>query len=263
MPPIAPHHEPLIIDNSQSFLMRIALLADIHGNLGALEAVLADLQREPVDQLVCLGDVAIFGPQPRQTLARVRALGCPVVMGNTDAWALDPHPHPVRNDETPKINAVELWTAAQLRDEDRAFIRTFAPTVEISLGQAQRLLCYHGSPRSFHHAIVATTPEDQLGEWFAGHDALILAGGHTHAQFLRRWQDRMLLNPGSVGLPYERLADGRTRNPPWAEYAVLTWADGRLGIDLRRTPVDLTALQQAVRQTDMPFADWWLAAWQP
>ena len=103
--------------------MRVALISDIHGNLTALEAVLAELADEPVDQIVCLGDVAIFGPQPREALARVRELACPVVMGNTDAWALSPTPHPVRDEETRFFNAVELWGAAELTDADRVVIR--------------------------------------------------------------------------------------------------------------------------------------------
>ena len=74
--------------------MRIGLIADIHGNLIALETVLAELAREPLDQMVCLGDVAALGPQPGEALARLRALGCPVVMGNTDAWLLAPSSAP-------------------------------------------------------------------------------------------------------------------------------------------------------------------------
>jgi predicted phosphodiesterase len=69
--------------------MRIALLADIHGNLSALEAVLAALQAEAVDQLICLGDVAAVGPQPHEVIGRLRDVGCPAVKGNTDAWLSD------------------------------------------------------------------------------------------------------------------------------------------------------------------------------
>ena len=66
--------------------MRIGLIADIHGNGIALDVVLAELARERVDEIICLGDVAALGSQPREVLARLRAIGCPVVMGNTDAW---------------------------------------------------------------------------------------------------------------------------------------------------------------------------------
>ena len=69
--------------------MNIALISDIHGNLAAFEAVLADIERVQPDQVDCLGDVLAEGPQPREVLARLRALGCPVVLGNADAELLD------------------------------------------------------------------------------------------------------------------------------------------------------------------------------
>jgi putative phosphoesterase len=242
--------------------MRIALLADIHGNRTALEAVLAELNNDPVDQLVCLGDVAIFGPQPCDTLARLRDLGCPVVMGNTDAWALDPQPQPVRDEETIYFNAIELWGAAQLSDADRAFIRTFRPTLTVDLGEQNQLLCYHGSPRSYHDSIIATTPDEELATFLGDAPVTILAGGHTHAPFVRRFQQSIVLNPGSVGLPYERLPGGGVRNPPWAEYGILTVSGADVRVELRHTPVDMAQLAQAVRQSEMPHADWWLADWQ-
>jgi predicted phosphodiesterase len=242
--------------------MRIALIADIHGNLMALEAVLAELDNESVDQIVCLGDVAIFGPQPCETLARLRQLGCPVVMGNTDAWALDPQPHPVRDENTVYFNEIELWGAAQLSDEDRALIRAFQPTVSVDLGHGTTLLCYHGSPRSYHDSIVATTPDEELALFFGNSPAALMAGGHTHTPFVRRFQQSIVLNPGSVGLPYERLPGGGARNPPWAEYGILMVDRADVRIELRRTPVDTAQLAQAVRQSGMPHADWWLADWQ-
>jgi putative phosphoesterase len=243
--------------------MRIGLLSDIHGNLPAFAAVLAELQQESLDQLVCLGDVAIFGPQPRETLAALHTLACPLVMGNTDAWALDPQPHPERDADSAKFNAVELWGAAQLSADDRTFIRTFQPAVTIELGEGMALLCYHGSPRSYHDPIRATTPEDELAGYLGGARAMILAGGHTHEPFVRRFRDQIVLNPGSVGLPFETLSGGRTRNPPWAEYAILEVDDGNVRLQLRRTPVDVGAICRAAQQSGMPFFDWWLADWLP
>ncbi|HEX5442031.1 MAG TPA: metallophosphoesterase family protein, partial [Ktedonobacterales bacterium] len=73
-------------------MRKIAIIADIHGNLPALEAVLAAVAAEGVERIVCLGDVATLGPQPREVIARLRTLGCPVVMGNTDAILLAPQP---------------------------------------------------------------------------------------------------------------------------------------------------------------------------
>lgn len=237
--------------------MRVALLSDIHGNCFALDAVLAALAAESIDQIVCLGDVAIFGPQPRAALTRIKVLGCPVVMGNTDAWALDPQPLPMRNEESHYFNAIERWSADQLTAADLAYIQTFQPTVNIDLVGAT-LLCYHGSPRSCHDMIVATTAPDELIPMFGDTAALILAGGHTHAQYARRYLDKIMLNPGSVGLPYEALPDSTVRNPPWAEYAIVTWLADNLQVELRRVAYDSRELIAYTRTTDMPYADWWL-----
>jgi len=68
--------------------MRLAVISDVHGNSTALDAVMSELGREGVDEAVCLGDVSI-GPEPGEALERIRELGCPVIMGNWDAWLLD------------------------------------------------------------------------------------------------------------------------------------------------------------------------------
>src|SRR5688572_22098559 len=112
--------------------MKIAIISDIHGNAFALETALADLKRESVDQLVCLGDAIQGGPQPAQTVAWLRDLACPVVMGNADAWLLtgvETSHEAIPEARLKKMNAVRDWSLTQLSQSDRAFIETFQPTV--------------------------------------------------------------------------------------------------------------------------------------
>ena len=130
------------------------------------------------------------------------------------------------------------------------------------LGRGRDLLCYHGSPRSNREEIRASTPDAELAERLGPQRALVMAGGHTHEQFFRRLDQTIVINPGSVGLPYETLPAGGARNPPWAEYAVLTVEDGRLDVDLRRVPVDQVAIRQALLDSGMPRAEWWAADWR-
>lgn len=243
--------------------MRVAILSDTHGNLVALEAALADLGGQSVDSIVCLGDVAATGPQPRETLRRVRALGCPMVMGNCDQHLLDVRADPPPSSEPPDlIGAVDSWCATELSDEDEAFIRSFQPTVSIELAPGRALLCYHGSPRSFNDLVQPFTPDDELAGFFAGHEVAIGAGGHTHNQMLRRFGAMLLLNPGSIGLPLDRFPpDDKVRNPAWAEYALVTSEGAHLGIELCRVPYELAALERAVRASGMPHADEYLADW--
>ena len=243
--------------------MRIALIADVHGNLVALDAVLADLAGEAPDRVVCLGDVAATGPQPRAVIARLRQLGCPVVMGNADAWLLDPAPAASpADDDARRIEAIDRWCAEQLRPEDLAFLRGFQPTVEIPLGDGGSLLCFHGSPRSYDDVIKATTPDEELAPMLAGHRATVMAGGHWHFQLLRRYEDAILLNPGSVGLAYDLLPGGEARVPPRAEYAILSSDGAALGIELRRLPYDRHATVRAMFARRMPHAAWWSDGWR-
>ncbi len=243
--------------------MKIALIADIHGNLAACDTVLHALAAEHPDRIVCLGDVAASGPQPREVLARLREAGCPVVMGNADAPLLDPENDDPGDDERMiKIVDISRWAAAQLDAADLAFIRSFAPTVEIDLGPAGRLLCGHGSPRSYDDLIFATTPDEEIAPMMAGHTATIYAGGHTHRRLLRSWRGGEIVNPGSVGLAYQFRADGTARVPPWAEFALLTSDDsGAISVDFRRLAYDRAATLRAMRERAMPHTAWWAENW--
>jgi predicted phosphodiesterase len=242
--------------------MRIALLSDIHGNLFALETVLQELAQEPIDQILCLGDVAALGPQPHEVIDRLRGLHGPVVLGNTDAWLLRPPGAKTSNSEI--LSAITSWCAEQLTPEDRSYLQTFAPVLELPLNQERSLLCYHGSPRSFDDVIAATTPDADLQSMLVGYTANVLVGGHTHIQMLRRYQDAHLLNVGSIGLPGVNAGSPdlpMNRHVHWAEYAVLSVEQGRLSIDLRRTPLDMTALLEAGRNSGMPHLEWWMRKW--
>lgn len=243
--------------------MKIALLSDIHGNLFALEAALADIAKQNVGRIICLGDVAAFGPQPREVLVRLHELGCPVVMGNTDEWLLNPKPHPYRDEDTDKVTDVEMWAAQKLTEADKTFIRTFQPTIRKQLSETVDLLCFHGSPRSNTEAIRSTSTEEELAEAFDGRSAAIMACGHTHTPILRRYQQSIIINPGSVGLPYEFKPNGTDiRNSPWAEYAIIHMDDLQPSITFHRAAYDVRPLIELAHQCGMPHAGWWTQDWE-
>ena len=242
---------------------RIGIFSDMHGNAVAFDAVLAALQDEGVERLVCLGDVAATGPQPREVIQRLRDLGCPVVMGNTDDHLLAPIEPETDDEDLIRIRELDHWGAEQLSADEREFLASFAPTVTLPLANGGSLLCYHGSPQSFNDLLLPTTPFEEVDEALEGVTATVLAGGHTHQQMIRRHRGFMMLNPGSVGLPVDRVPFSLSaRNPPWAEFAVLTSGDdGRLGIELRRVPFDLAAHLAAARASGMPHAEWYASDW--
>lgn len=241
--------------------MRVALIADIHGNLIALEAVLTDIVGAGTDQVVCLGDVAATGPLPHETIERLRGLNCPVIMGNADAAFLRPMRLSPADEEGRRFSEIDQWCAAQLTPEDLSYIRTFQPTLTLALSDSATLLCFHGSPRRNTDSITATTSEATLARMLGGASATVLAGGHTHLPFTRRHKQATFLNPGSVGLPYELLDTG-PRNPPWAEYAIIDARAGALTIELRRVPIEVERVIQAALRSDMPHAEWWASGWR-
>src|SRR5207253_3035388 len=117
--------------------MRVAILSDIHGNDVAFEAVMADLEAHPVDRLVCLGDCVQGGPQPAEVMSRLRAIACPTVMGNADAWLLTgvetggEVTDPVRRRT---LDDVRRWSLERLDARDRETISRFQPTIDVDLG---------------------------------------------------------------------------------------------------------------------------------
>ena len=240
--------------------MRIAVFSDMHGNCVALDAMLDDLRGGQVDQMVCLGDAVQGGPQPAEIVRRLRELGCPVVMGNADAWLLsgaETGSEDIPAKRLRKMGEVREWSLAQLPAGDRDFIAGFRPTVELPLGDERGLLCFHGSPASFDEVILPTTPEDEFARMLGGYAPNILTGGHTHMQQIRRLgiTDGFFFNPGSVGLADSHQQDEQGfRTDPWAEYAVLTAEGGRIALELRRVPFDVERLVAIYRASGRPHA---------
>jgi putative phosphoesterase len=232
---------------------RVALISDIHGNCAALDAVLGDLAGRAVDEVICLGDLAAGGPQPREVIARLRELGCRVVRGNADGWLLAGLP-PGRSDETRRLREVVAWTRDRLAKTDYDYLAALPATLRVTAGELE-LFCFHGSRRSDTDSLLPTTPTVELDRLLANAPpAHLFAAGHTHLQMLRPHREALLVNPGSVGVALRALSAGDPPLPTWAEYAVATGRAGGLEIVYRRPPVDVEALAAAT--ATMPHASW-------
>jgi predicted phosphodiesterase len=175
--------------------MRVAALYDVHGNVPALDAVLADVDRAGVDEIVWGGDVAL-GPMPAETIARMRGRGGRFVMGNCDREMVEDF----------DADAGEIpWTRA-LDRADRDFLAAFEPTLTLDVdGLGPTLFC-HGSPRHDLERITRATPEERLAPMLADVAEKVVVCGHTHQQFDLRCGGTRVLNAGSIGLPYEGVA---------------------------------------------------------
>ncbi len=222
--------------------VRIALISDLHGNLLALEAVLAEVDRLGCDQLICLGDVATLGPMPREVIAKLLALGCPCILGNHDAFLLDPDLIHTYTEAPEVVDAVD-WCHEQVTDADRAFLATFLDRLEVPLPGGRTLLLFHGSPRSHMEDLVADTPSATLDEALDGHTADVLAGGHTHIQLAREHRGMLLVNPGSLGLPFAAHASGRPPVIlPRADFGVVVATEDGVSFETHSLALDPEAL---------------------
>lgn len=243
--------------------MRIGLISDIHGNLPALEAVLERLEEERIDRYICLGDVAV-GPWPSDTVKRLQQLGCDTIIGNWDAWMLDGVPPCGDNPVGRMLLEMGAFWAEQLDDEDLAFMRQAQQQIELELDGGTRLVCFHGTPRSYNEPILAATSTEEVEHMLGGVNATIMVAGHTHVQMLRRLSFTLMVNPGSVGMPFVEWPTAAARVCRWAEYGILDLdGDDRVNVQLRRTPYDAEALIQYALASGMPHGEWWTSSWEP
>jgi predicted phosphodiesterase len=228
--------------------MRLAIMSDIHGNLTALEAVLADIAaRGPFDALGVAGDLCEWGPQPRETLARVRDLGCPVVQGNTDRNVTITDEARLRALGKSEHGIEGLaWTRAQLGPTGVGYLAglPFAHTYPAPHGQD--VLMVHANPRDMDTHLDPDAPLDEVDTLLAGARAAVITFGHLHTPYVRPVPGHLLVDVSSVGYP----RDGDRR----AAYAILEW-DGGWRAEIQRIPYDLAETAAAFRARSAPNAE--------
>jgi putative phosphoesterase len=240
-------------------ITRLALISDIHGNYFALDAVLAEIARERVDHILCLGDLAVLGPQPGEVIDRLRTDGISCVCGNVDVWAAPGHPLPAGQPTSGPAIDMRAWTMTCLTGEQADFLRSLPMSLCIHAG-AVSILGVHATPASLDditHAGCAT----EAGEW--GESAIVCCG-HTHIQAVWRVDQQLWINPGSVGLPGAGPGTPglpRNRDVAWAEYALLDIDGDRRDVSLRRLSLDIEAMWRVCQETGMPHQSWWRALW--
>jgi putative phosphoesterase len=208
--------------------LRVAALADVHGNAIALAAVLAELEREQPDLIVSCGDLT-WGPLPAETFALVSGLNARFVRGNADRAVL----------ENQSSTERERWMQANHTPEMRAFLAGFEEHVAVEVDGLGPVRFCHGSPRSDEECVTPETPEARVREFIEGVDERVIVTAHVHIQFDREVAGIRSINAGSIGLPYE--------GKPGAYWALLG-----PDVELRRTEYDVEEAVARYRATDVP-----------
>ena len=210
--------------------MRVAAISDIHGNLPALEAVLAEIDREGVDDIVVAGDTA-HGPWAAEIVDLLVERGARCVRGNADREVVD------RSD---LFGPLAPWSADRLGERRLTVVAGWPLTVELSVdGLGETLVC-HSTPTSEDPIYTRITPDAELVSILGNVDADVLVCGHTHMQYDRTLSSGLrVVNPGSVGIPYEG-----ARGAYWALLGP--------GVEFRRTPYDVEGAVAAIEVLGVP-----------
>jgi putative phosphoesterase len=206
-------------------MTRVAALYDIHANLPALDAVLAEA--DAADLVVVGGDFS-HGPLPAETVDRLRGLGDRVrfIRGNADR----------------EVGREDAWQRGPLGPERLEFLAGLPETLTVAVEGLGSVLFCHGSPRSDEEILTAVTPDDRMGRILSGVAEQVVVCGHTHHQFDRVAHGIRVVNAGSVGMPYE----GR----PGAFWAMLG-----PDVELRSTVYDLDMAEVAILASGFPGAE--------
>lgn len=234
-------------------MKQLAVFGDIHANLPALEAVLADIDARNLDNLYCLGDLVGYGVWPNEVITAVRQRNIPTIMGNYDQGVGQDSDDCGCAYKTAKAQALGkhsiAWTNAHTSAENKAYLRELVAKIPLQLGDLQVVLV-HGSPRKVNEYLYEDRPEASLERLLNMVEADVLVCGHTHLPYHRLLgSGRHVINAGSVGKPKD--------NNPQACYLVLMAVGKDLSAEFIRVPYDVEQAVQAIEATEMPheFAD--------
>lgn len=218
-------------------MVRITILSDIHGNLPALEAVMADLRQAAPDQVIVNGDVINRGPQSQACLQAIRATGWPVVFGNHEEYMLKWF-----DGEVPEKWRNGFWSpfqrvAAELSAAEVAYIRALPREYVVEVPHLPAMRIVHGSQRALNEALGFWMSDAELLAAVAGAPEPVVVSAHSHRTFERRVGERWMLNSGSVGAPFN--------GDPGAQYLVMTARGGQWAAEFRSVPYDRAPVYSA------------------
>ena len=221
--------------------MRVAALYDVHGNLPALEAVLADPRCASADVVVCGGDL-VAGPMPAECLDRLEAdHRVRFLSGNCDRETVS------ASGGEPSVEEFARWSAARLGEARVARVARWPGTVALDVSVLGPTLFCHATPTSDTRIVTRITPDEDVSRELTGVAATLVVCGHVHVQSDRQVGSVRVVNAGSVGMPYDESPDAR-----W-----VLLGDG--GVELVSTPYDADRALEVLAATGFPGYEQWFA----
>ena len=246
--------------------MRIIALSDVHGNLPALQAVLAAIEGTP-DMVIVAGDSVGFGPRSPEVLELLRSQDCRLVKGNVDDYVANPSSierlYQFADQEVssgrpfrpllplPAIAESTRWTRSQLSEQQLDFLNRLPFSISVEPVPGRRLKVVHANPHDLERPIVQKSPDAELLPMLSGLDIDILLFGHSHNPFQRMMGNTLLLDVASLGFPTDGCSD--------APYAEITFSEGEWHVGLHRVAYDTEATVSLIEASSMPNKDMVLA----
>ncbi|MCU9614466.1 metallophosphatase family protein [Caldibacillus lycopersici] len=226
--------------------MKIAFISDIHGNAVALEAVLADIKTQEVDKIFVLGDICFRGPEPKRSLQLIQQLHTDVVKGNADEWVVRGIQKGEVPDQAFAMMAKEReWIKAKLSEEDIAYLDSLPQDVTFSVNDSISIHAFHATPNSLFDAVLPDAADDTLKEMFMQNsDASVYVYGHIHKSYVRYIEGIIVINIGSVGLPFDGVA--------MASYGLLEIHEQKVQVAIRRVGYDREKVISLYQTSDYP-----------
>jgi predicted phosphodiesterase len=248
--------------------MKLAVISDIHGNLVALEAALADLESVgEVDRLWILGDLAAFGPRPAECIQRVLALqeqygeeNCKIIGGNTDRYLVTGERFvlpPVEDEDVfnqlvdtrSAFDAALNWNLAQINWDQYQFLaKILRREISLHVEGFGHVIGYHAVPGNDESILTPDTPDEEAADTLLDREGWLAIGGHIHVRMDRALADWRVVNVGSVGMSFQ--------TPGQAQWGLFTFEGGEVTVDLRAVPYDTDAAIADIRDVGMPDPAW-------
>ncbi|MFO7815144.1 MAG: metallophosphoesterase family protein [Halanaerobiales bacterium] len=234
--------------------MKIAIFSDIHGNISALEAVMEDIEYVGVDKTYCLGDLVGYGPYPNEVIELIKENEIETVMGNYDkgvGFNLDDCGCAYKTQEKKALGDRSLeWTKKEVTDQNKDFLKALQENIKFEV-EGEKVLLVHGSPRKINQYLFFNHPGRSIKRMMEDYDADIMVTGHTHLPYVKKINDKLLINEGSVGKqkPYHQEQKSFSRE---AKYLILNLGKESVSTELRSIRYDYEKIAQDIKDSELP-----------
>jgi putative phosphoesterase len=225
--------------------VKVAFLSDIHGNAVALEAVLQDIREQSTDQIVVLGDISYRGPEPKKCIELVQQLHTHVIKGNADEWIV----RGIRQGEVPErvfemMQREQEWSLSQLESAEIQYLQHLPTEVQLSIND-RTIHAFHATPHSLFEMVLPHAEDELIKSKLMSHSQSELTiYGHIHKSFIRFVESKMVINTGSVGLPFDGCA--------MASYSMIDIDKAGITASIRRVRYDLERVARQYQDAEYP-----------